>query len=89
MTAETALDIFRQALMTTFWLSAPLLVLGLVVGVAVSLIQIMTSIQDSSFAAVPRLGAFFIGLLIFLPWMASRLISYATALFGDFGRYAH
>jgi flagellar biosynthetic protein FliQ len=89
MTTESAVELFRQALMTTFWLSAPLLVLGLVAGIGVSLIQIITSIQDSSFAAVPRLAAFFLGLLILLPWMTSRLISYTTALLGDFGRYAH
>lgn len=75
--------------MTTFWLSMPLLAIGLVVGVAVSLIQIMTSIQDSSFAAVPRLAAFFFGLLILLPWMTAKLVSYTVALLGDFSRYAH
>lgn len=89
MTTESAVELFRQALMTTFWLSAPLLVLGLIAGIGVSLIQIITSIQDSSFASVPRLAAFFLGLLILLPWMTSRLISYTTALLGDFGRYAH
>jgi flagellar biosynthetic protein FliQ len=88
MTAATAIDIFRQALMTTFWLSMPLLMIGLAVGVVVSLLQIVTSIQDSSFAAVPRLGAFFVGLLVLLPWMTSRLVSYTTSLLGDFGRYA-
>ena len=75
--------------MTTFWLSIPLLAIGLVAGVIVSLIQVITSIQDSSFAAVPRLAAFFFGLVILLPWMTSQLVSYTAALLGDFGRYAH
>lgn len=89
MTSETAIDLFRQVLMTTFWLSLPLLTIGLVVGVAISLIQIVTSIQDSSFSSVPRLAAFFFGLLILLPWMTAKLVSYTTALLGDFSRYAH
>lgn len=89
MSAEAAIDIFRQALMTTFWVSLPLLGLGLIVGVVVSLIQIVTSIQDATFGAVPRLGAFFVGLLILLPWMTSRLVSYTISLLGDFSRYAH
>jgi len=89
MTSQAAVDLFRQVLMTTFWLSLPLLAIGLVAGVIVSLIQIITSIQDNSFAAVPRLAAFFFGLLLLLPWMIAKLVSYTTVLLGDFSRYAH
>ena len=74
--------------MKTFALLA-LLTIGLVVGIIISLIQIITSIQDNSFAAVPRLAAFFFGLLVLLPWMTSKLVSYTTVLLGDFSRYAH
>lgn len=89
MTSQAAVDLFRQVLMTTFWLAIPLLAIGLIVGVIISLIQIITSIQDSSFAAVPKLAAFFFGLLILLPWMTTKLVSYTTVLLGDFSRYAH
>lgn len=88
MTPSLAIDIIRQALWTTFWLALPMLAIGLVVGVVVSLIQVATSIQDTSFGAVPRLSAFLFGLLFLLPWMTSKLISYTTALLGDFSRYA-
>ena len=88
MTPAMAADVFRQALWTTFWLSLPLLRIGLAVGVVISLIQVATSIQDSSFSAVPRLAAFLFGLLLLLPWMTIELMSYTTALFSDFGRYA-
>ena len=88
MTSQTAIDIFRQMLMTTFWLSLPLLLVGLVAGIVVSLLQIITSIQDNSFAAVPRLAAFFFGLLMLLPWMTTKLMTYTTSVFGDFSRYA-
>ncbi len=89
MTSQAAIDIFRQALMTAFWVSLPLLVVGVIAGVAVSVIQIATSIQDSSFGSVPRLTAFLVGLLFLLPWMTSKLVTYTIALFGDFSRYAH
>ncbi len=89
MTQQAAIDLFRNALTTTFWLSLPLLVLGFVVGVVVSIAQAVTSMQDASFGAVPRLWAFFIGLLLFLPWITLRLVAYTITLFSDFSRYAH
>lgn len=89
MTPEVAIDIVRRTLIETFWLSLPLLAIGFVVGIAVSLLQVLTSIQDTAFGAAPRLTAFLVGVLILLPWMISRLISYTIGLLGDFGRYAH
>lgn len=88
MTPEMTIQIFRHTLMETFWLSLPLLGIGFVVGIAVSLLQVLTSIQDTSFGAVPRLAAFLVGVLLMLPWMTAHLIAYTTTLFGDFGRYA-
>lgn len=88
MTPEMIVNIFRHTLMETFWLSIPLLAIGFAVGIGVSLLQVLTSIQDTSFGAVPRLTAFLVGLLLLLPWMTSHLIAYTTALFSDFARYA-
>ena len=69
-------------------MSLPLLAIGLAVGIAVSLLQVLTSIQDTSFGAVPRLMAFLVGVLLMLPWMTSRLIAFTSLLLSDFGRYA-
>lgn len=88
MSTGAAIDLFRQALMTTFWVSMPLLAIGFVIGIVISLVQILTSIQDPSVGAAPRLGAFLIAMLIAMPWMLSRLMSYTIALWGDMGRYA-
>jgi flagellar biosynthetic protein FliQ len=88
MNQQLAVQIFREALMTTFWLSLPLLAVGFVAGIAISLVQIVTSIQDSAFSTVPRLAAFLVGLLVFLPWMLIKMIAYTTMVFGDFSRYA-
>ena len=88
MTPEIAVEIFRHTLMETFWLSLPLLGIGFVVGIVVSLVQVLTSIQDTSFGAVPRLAAFLFGVLLLLPWMTTKLVSYTILTFGDFSRYA-
>jgi len=88
MTPEVAVEIFRHTLLEVFWLALPVLAIGFVVGIAVSLLQVLTSIQDTSFGAVPRLVAFLLGLLLLLPWMTARLISFTTALFSDFSSYA-
>jgi flagellar biosynthetic protein FliQ len=88
MTPETVVQLMREALMVTFWLAAPLLVVGFVVGVAISLVQVATSIQDNAVSSIPRLTAFLISLLLFLPWMLQKSIAYTTALLGNLGRYA-
>ncbi len=78
----------RQALMATFWLAAPLLAIGFISGLVISLVQIATSVQDNAFSTIPRLLAFLVGLLLMLPWMLARSVAYTSALFGDLGRYA-
>jgi flagellar biosynthetic protein FliQ len=88
MTPESVIQIIRQALMMAFWLSAPLLVIGFIAGVVISLVQVLTSMQDSAFSTVPRLGAFLLALLLALPWMLRQIVSYTTGILGDLGRYA-
>jgi flagellar biosynthetic protein FliQ len=88
VTPELAVQIARDALMATFWLSAPLLAIGFIAGVVISLVQIATSMQDNAFSTIPRLVVFLFGLLLLMPWMLSRLVSYTTGLLGDLGRYA-
>jgi flagellar biosynthetic protein FliQ len=87
MTPEFAIQILRQALMTAFWLSAPLLAVGFVVGILVSLVQIVTSIQDPAFNAIPRLLAFLVAIILALPWMLQKMTTYAVSILGDLSRY--
>jgi flagellar biosynthetic protein FliQ len=87
VTQQFAGQLFREALMTTFWVSLPILAVGFVAGILISLVQIVTSMQDSGFSTVPRLAAFLVGLILFLPWMLMRLVSYTTFVLGDFSRY--
>lgn len=89
MSPELVVQVLRQALLTTFWLGAPLLLVGFAAGIVVSLVQIVTSIQDSAFNTIPRLGAFLVALLLLMPWMLKKLAAYTIAILGDLGRYAH
>jgi flagellar biosynthesis protein FliQ len=88
MTPDTVVQILRQALMTTFWLAAPLLAVGFFVGIAISLVQIATSMQDTAFSTIPRLIAFLAGLLLLMPWMLQKSMAYTTEILQNLGRYA-
>lgn len=88
MNPEFVAQILRQMFLEAFWLSAPLLAIGFVAGIVISLIQIVTSIQDSGFNAIPRLIAFLGGLVMLMPWMIQKMTAYTINILGDLGRYA-
>jgi len=88
MTPDSVVQIIREMLLAAFWLSAPLLAIGFVAGIIISLVQIVTSIQDSGFNAIPRLIAFLGGFIILMPWMLKKMMAYTIAILGDLGRYA-
>lgn len=88
MTPETVVQIIREAFLTAFWLSAPILAVGFIAGIAISLIQIVTSIQDTGFSAIPRLVAFLAALLLLMPWMLKKMMFYTASILGHLGRYA-
>jgi len=77
-------DLLRQALETLLWITAPMLVIAIVVGIVISLIQNLTSIQDQTFSFVPRLIVIFLAFLLSFPWIIKILINFTTLLFRDF-----
>ena len=81
MSGDMAIQIGRDALAMVMLVSAPMLILGLVVGVAVSIFQATTQIQEQSLAFIPKIIAVFVAVLVFGPWMLSILISYTRDLF--------
>jgi flagellar biosynthetic protein FliQ len=88
MTPEFAIQIIRDMFLTAFMLAAPLLAVGFCVGILISLVQIVTSIQDSAFNAIPRLVAFLVAALFTMPWMLRHITSYTVGIFGDLARYS-
>jgi flagellar biosynthetic protein FliQ len=76
-------------LLATFWLAAPLLAVGFLAGITVSLLQIATSMQDNAFSTIPRLAVFLVSFVLLLPWMLEKILFYTANLWKDLGRYAH
>jgi len=73
MTGPEVLDVARDAIYTLIIVSAPVMLVGLGVGVAISLLQALTQIQEMTVAFVPKILAIFVTLLIALPFMAEKL----------------
>jgi flagellar biosynthesis protein FliQ len=73
MTGPEVLDIAREAIFTLVEVCAPVMLVGLAVGVAVSLLQALTQIQEMTIAFVPKILAIFVALLVALPFMAEKL----------------
>ena len=88
MTPDGAAHLVGQMFLAAFWISAPLLAIGFVAGILISLVQIVTSIQDTAFNAIPRLVAFLGGCLVLMPWMVHKSMAYTIGLLGELNRYA-
>jgi flagellar biosynthetic protein FliQ len=76
MNGAEVLDIGRDAIWLTLQLCAPILIVGLVVGVAIGLFQALTQIQEATLIYAPKIVAIFISLLIFLPFMGALMSSF-------------
>jgi flagellar biosynthetic protein FliQ len=75
MNGAEVMDVARDAIVTLVIVSAPLMLVGLVVGVVISLLQALTQIQETTLVFVPKILAIFLAMLITLPFMADRLHS--------------
>ena len=73
MSGPEVLDVARDAIMTLVLVASPLLLIGLAVGVAISLLQALTQIQEMTLVFVPKILAIFVAMLIALPFMADLL----------------
>jgi len=80
VTGAEVLDIARDGVFTLILVSSPMLVVALVVGVAISLLQALTQIQEMTLAFVPKILAVFITFLVALPFMGDLLQSYMARI---------
>lgn len=87
MSEDLVLRLARQTLETVLLVSAPMLGAGLIVGIIISIIQIVTSIHDMALAFVPRIVVTFVIFLIVFPWMLSTMVSYTQMLLSSFDAY--
>ena len=80
MTGPEVLDVARDSIMTLVLVSSPLMLIGLIVRVVISLFQALTQIQEMTLVFVPKILAIFAALLIALPFMADLLNSHMARL---------
>src|SRR5689334_7898420 len=81
MTPQTVLTLAQQALWITALVAAPLLLTALVVGLAVSIFQAATQINEMTLSFIPKLLAMFAALVLAGPWMLAMLVDYVQRLF--------
>ncbi|AFS78593.1 flagellar biosynthetic protein FliQ [Gottschalkia acidurici 9a] len=87
MTEGDVLNIAQQAMTTILMVSAPLLGIGLMVGLAVSIFQATTQIQEATLAFVPKIVAVLITFLILGPWMLRVVMDFSINLFTSINNY--
>lgn len=81
MSGDMAVQISRDALSMVMLIAAPMLGLGLLVGVMVSVFQATTQIQEQTLAFIPKIIAIFVAILVFGPWMLSLMVDYTREIF--------
>src|ERR1043165_7359799 len=87
MGVETVIAIGRSALELTLTLAGPVLVFGLAAGLAVSIFQALTQINEITLTFIPKIAATAAALALFGPWMLTRLISFTVTLFQSLPAY--
>jgi flagellar biosynthetic protein FliQ len=81
MTPELAVEICRRAIQTILMCAAPMLIIGLLVGLLISIFQAATQINEQTLTFVPKIVAVFITMLIFGPWLIKVITVFTTGLF--------
>jgi flagellar biosynthesis protein FliQ len=76
VTGTEVLDVARDSILTLVLVSAPLMLVGLIVGVVISLFQALTQIQEMTLVFVPKILAIFIAMLVALPFMGDAMQAY-------------
>lgn len=84
MNMEVVISLSRRTLEEALTVSAPILIVGILISLIVSVGQVITSVQDVTISTVPRLVAVAGALFVATPWMLRHLITFMVSLFGDF-----
>jgi len=87
MSPDLVVDIAKDAIEITLYLSLPLLGIGLIVGLLVSVFQAVTQIQEATLTFVPKIVATLISLIFLLPWMMNKMMGYTEQIIVNIPRY--
>lgn len=80
MTGETVLDLAREGIWVMILVAAPMMIVGLLVGVVIALFQALTQIQETTLVFVPKILSIFVVMLLALPFMGATLGTYMQRL---------
>jgi flagellar biosynthetic protein FliQ len=83
MTSDFVVGLMAEAIKVTLLVSAPVLIVGLVVGIVISLIQAVTQIQEMTLVFVPKIIAVMVVLVAALPWMINIMVTYTHNLIAN------
>ena len=86
MDAQSAVDLAREALSTALVVGAPVLLAGVVVGLLIGLVQALTQVQDQTVSFVPKIVTMALVLVICLPWLIQRMMTYSEDLITNIPR---
>ncbi len=89
MTEQFVLHLGKQAMMTTLLLSAPMLLSGLIVGLAIGIFQAVTQINEMTLTFIPKILVVVVVFLIFMPWMMHILLNFTTSIFSSISLLTH
>ena len=84
MGSEQVVVIMRHTLEAALWIGAPLLIIATVVSLLINVVQVLTSLQETTVSTVPRLFAVAAATVLLMPWMVHRLSAFTLQLFSDF-----
>jgi len=87
MSPQQSVELARRTLETVLWIVAPLLLIATVVSLLINIVQVLTSLQESTLSTVPRLAAVAAAIFVLMPYMVRRLALFTVALFSDFHPY--
>lgn len=87
MTVNDVTTIAEEAIYTIIKCAAPMLLVSLIVGLAVSIFQTVTSIQEQTLTFVPKVLAIFLALIIMGHWIMNNMVEFMTGLWTDFNRF--
>ena len=84
MEFSQALELGRNAFWMALSSAAPILLIGLVVGLMIAMFQAVTQLQEQTLTFVPKIAAMVVAASIFIPWIAERMIAYARQMMSTF-----
>ncbi|MFO7728301.1 MAG: flagellar biosynthesis protein FliQ [Desulfonatronovibrio sp.] len=87
MTPEFVVGFARDAIETTLMIALPMLGVGMIVGVTISIIQAATQIQEMTLTIVPKIISIFLVLLLAFPWIMNKMINYTRDIFLNLPSY--